>query len=237
VCGRSPGIRSRTASALAAAPMCSASPRDTRPIRGSGRFLLTSGRCQRAPLAQLAEQRTLNPRVRGSSPWRRTRSDLGFYDSRSIFYGCSVVARAHGPGNPEACQKRPVRHRIWGHGAGIALPRPVRAAPGSLDQWSRPSLRAAGAGPGRPMLMLSRNAISAGDGTWAVSKSPALMASRPRTGLAYRFRTLRAPEAWRTTGHGRQRMQNPLVTAGAGNGSRRVRLCPPLLERRTGAQR
>jgi hypothetical protein len=35
---------------------------------------------QRAPLAQLAEQRTLNPRVRGSSPWRRTRhtaSDLG----------------------------------------------------------------------------------------------------------------------------------------------------------------
>jgi hypothetical protein len=29
-----------------------------------------------APLAQLAEQRTLNPRVRGSSPWRRTRSEL-----------------------------------------------------------------------------------------------------------------------------------------------------------------
>ena len=29
-----------------------------------------------APLAQLAEQRTLNPRVRGSSPWRRTRPDL-----------------------------------------------------------------------------------------------------------------------------------------------------------------
>jgi hypothetical protein len=27
---------------------------------------------QLAPLAQLAEQRTLNPRVRGSSPWRRT---------------------------------------------------------------------------------------------------------------------------------------------------------------------
>src|SRR5271166_1629006 len=27
----------------------------------------------------------LNPRVRGSSPWRRTRSDLGFYRSRSLF--------------------------------------------------------------------------------------------------------------------------------------------------------
>jgi hypothetical protein len=35
-----------------------------------------------APLAQLAEQRTLNPRVRGSSPWRRTRTDLGFHRSR-----------------------------------------------------------------------------------------------------------------------------------------------------------
>ena len=31
------------------------------------------------------EQRTLNPRVRGSSPWRRTRSDLGFCHSRSFF--------------------------------------------------------------------------------------------------------------------------------------------------------
>ena len=27
----------------------------------------------------------LNPRVRGSSPWRRTRTDLGFYYSRSFF--------------------------------------------------------------------------------------------------------------------------------------------------------
>jgi hypothetical protein len=59
-----------------------------------------------APLAQLAEQRTLNPRVRGSSPWRRTRNDLGFYRPRSFFMcpfcprGCSMVARAHGPRNP-----------------------------------------------------------------------------------------------------------------------------------------
>ena len=36
-----------------------------------------------APLAQLAEQRTLNPRVRGSSPWRRTRSGLGLYPFRA----------------------------------------------------------------------------------------------------------------------------------------------------------
>src|ERR1700751_5917077 len=87
-----------------------ASPRDTRPIRRSGRSLLTSGRCQRAPLAQLAEQRTLNPRVRGSSPWRRTRDDLGFYSSRSFFMcpvcpgsppvlaPCLLVGRMLGPG-------------------------------------------------------------------------------------------------------------------------------------------
>jgi hypothetical protein len=35
-----------------------------------------------APLAQLAEQRTLNPRVRGSSPWRRTRKSPGQSHSR-----------------------------------------------------------------------------------------------------------------------------------------------------------
>src|ERR1700746_3253276 len=29
----------------------------------------------------------LNPRVRGSSPWRRTRSDLGFHCSRSFYVG------------------------------------------------------------------------------------------------------------------------------------------------------
>src|SRR6202034_1277839 len=46
-----------------------------------------------APLAQLAEQRTLNPRVRGSSPWRRTRPDLGFLHSRS-FFACPVCPRA-----------------------------------------------------------------------------------------------------------------------------------------------
>jgi hypothetical protein len=63
-----------------------------------------------APLAQLAEQRTLNPRVRGSSPWRRTRSDLGFYHSRSFFMRpvcpdflavlapCLLVGRMLGPG-------------------------------------------------------------------------------------------------------------------------------------------
>ena len=52
------------------------------------------------------EKRTLNPRVRGSSPWRRTRFDLGFYCSRSFFmcpfcpHVGSVFAREFGPGRP-----------------------------------------------------------------------------------------------------------------------------------------
>ncbi len=59
----------------------------------------------RAPLAQLAEQQTLNLRVRGSSPWRRTHSDLGFYRSGSdvVCPICphvgSVLARVSGPGH------------------------------------------------------------------------------------------------------------------------------------------
>ena len=39
----------------------------------------------------IAEQRTLNPRVRGSSPWRRTRAELGILDAaegaQSAFWG------------------------------------------------------------------------------------------------------------------------------------------------------
>jgi hypothetical protein len=33
----------------------------------------------------IEQSSALNPRVRGSSPWRRTRFDLGFYHSRSFF--------------------------------------------------------------------------------------------------------------------------------------------------------
>src|SRR5215469_18977313 len=53
-------------------------PRAVRDIAASERdWQCPAGCCYdhsvlNAPLAQLAEQRTLNPRVRGSSPWRRT---------------------------------------------------------------------------------------------------------------------------------------------------------------------
>ena len=50
--------------------------------RVSGRHS-ASGGCHY--LASMLKDAALNPRVRGSSPWWRTRSDLGFYRSRSLF--------------------------------------------------------------------------------------------------------------------------------------------------------
>ena len=108
-----------------------ASPVVSNPIRMDRRSLLASG-CSQAPLAQLAEQRTLNPRVRGSSPWRRTRTDLGFYENQVIFscpfcpHGCSMFARVHGPSD-RVLSKRPVRRLTRGqsprNGAATSGPR------------------------------------------------------------------------------------------------------------------
>src|SRR2546430_6832236 len=88
---------------------------------GPGRHAMVSD-VANAPLAQLAEQRTLNPRVRGSSPWRRTRDDLGFHLSRSIFmcpvcpHVGSMFARELGPGRGGLCQiwpERGLRRLTW----------------------------------------------------------------------------------------------------------------------------
>ncbi len=68
------GAQAGAAQAVRAAALNTA-PRP-RPSDSHGRLLLATIISFHAPLAQLAEQRTLNPRVRGSSPWRRTRSDL-----------------------------------------------------------------------------------------------------------------------------------------------------------------
>src|SRR5271157_6598322 len=46
-------------------------------------FAGTAIKSQLVALVNRTEQRTLNPRVRGSSPWRRTRTDLGF--TRFVF--------------------------------------------------------------------------------------------------------------------------------------------------------
>src|SRR5262249_58402990 len=83
-------------------PLCrglvSAPPR-RRP--GPGPLAVTTGSADavtitglQAPLAQLAEQRTLNPRVRGSSPWRRTRSEQQILANSGWAFG-SGVERVH----------------------------------------------------------------------------------------------------------------------------------------------
>ena len=79
----------------------------------------------RAPLAQLAEQQTLNLRVRGSSPWRRTHSDLGLYLFQALScrpfpgHGCSAFARQSGPSRARAaaCHLLPPRRETLANAA------------------------------------------------------------------------------------------------------------------------
>src|SRR5262245_45246463 len=80
------GRRRSWAGSSAADGLRQARPAVPRGRVGPGPLAVTTGGLDavtitglQAPLAQLAEQRTLNPRVRGSSPWRRTRLDLGKY--------------------------------------------------------------------------------------------------------------------------------------------------------------
>ena len=58
-------------------------------------FAGTIMKMQLAGLVIRTEQRTLYPRVRGSSPWRRTRTDLGFHSSRSFL--CARFAHMLAP--------------------------------------------------------------------------------------------------------------------------------------------
>src|SRR5690242_10683737 len=88
-----------------------------------------------APLAQLAEQRTLNPRVRGSSPWRRTRTDLPLSSGVHLIAD-HVRGRAETRMRPPKCAPRRFRgpceqYFAWSDLAGSAISRPGRAAPGT----------------------------------------------------------------------------------------------------------
>ena len=113
------------------------------------------------------QERTLNPRVRGSSPWRRTRSDLGFHHPRSFFACpfcprvCSMFARAHAPcisglvkNGRSGTDFGGTRHRIRAASSGRCHPASARAP---LDQWSRPSRRPSEARPQSPIPMASRS--------------------------------------------------------------------------------
>ncbi len=92
-----------------------------------------------APLAQLAEQRTLNPRVRGSSPWRRTRKhvpDLRVLEVR----GRAVVV----PGPCWAGNGQGWRNRVVSANPPVRFPRGARSRSvvGSPRAWHQ--VRSAG---------------------------------------------------------------------------------------------
>jgi hypothetical protein len=77
--------------------------------------------CQQFKENKRTEQRTLNPRVRGSSPWRRTLTDLGFYRSRSFHFFLVRFVPVAAPWllactDPAigVCQKRPIRRPARG---------------------------------------------------------------------------------------------------------------------------
>jgi hypothetical protein len=76
-----------------------------------------------------------------------------------LLRGCSR-ARTQQSGS---CQKRPIRPPCGGMRPGAAPSRPAGAAPGSLDQWSRPLAQAPGAHPESSMPMPSRSVRPAGN--------------------------------------------------------------------------
>jgi hypothetical protein len=128
----------------------------TLPRRVAVQLRTSQHSCDSSFQKTFSEHRTLNPRVRGSSPRRRTRSDLGFHDSRSLFmcpfcpHVCSMLARPHGPSNPGHVKNGPSGRR--------------GAAPRSLDQWSRPHAQ----GPGGTRSPYS-NAVTLSATCWSVA--------------------------------------------------------------------
>ena len=89
-------------------------------------FTSKRGGSRHAPLAQLAEQRTLNPRVRGSSPWRRTRSDLRESRRVTAFRRVPQYVPHAWPGKAERPERLPVPGMSGiscGHERSPSLPR------------------------------------------------------------------------------------------------------------------
>jgi hypothetical protein len=141
-----------------------------RAARPDSRFAMIRGCCYdhsvlHAPLAQLAEQQTLNLRVRGSSPWRRTHSDLGFYRSRSFFV-CpvcplvgSMLARVSWPGAAGLATGFPWWLRSVRHAGSSS---PIGTAPAKQDAVSRgfvPARMTAAAVP-RQLVLPGRSACA-----------------------------------------------------------------------------
>jgi hypothetical protein len=106
-----------------------------------------------APLAQLAEQQTLNPLVPGPIPCWLTCADLGFRHPRSFFmrpvcpHVRSMFAREFGPSPGGLVKSAPSRAGCGGMRPGAAPLVRAGVSPSLLDQWSRPSRQAPGACP------------------------------------------------------------------------------------------
>ena len=129
-------------------------------FQAPGTIVLMFLRCQRAPLAQLAEQRTLNPRVVGSSPTRRTvdqGSGLAFY-ARPEPFCCPCD-----PGVLQSVRERQISQISGLHLDPVGHPFKQGTTPDRLAEWpdwsfarqrSIPTARPAAATARRPSAPL-----------------------------------------------------------------------------------
>ena len=89
---------------------CRGTPRHRAALRGTRPLGLLYGPARHsmarhdAPLAQLAEQQTLNLRVRGSSPWRRTSSHTNRFPTGVAAQQPSSHAGSNGLHPPSSCR-------------------------------------------------------------------------------------------------------------------------------------
>ena len=137
-CHRGSGHRLSARPSRPVTKTCGTGPRESQPLPGIltvSEFELPVWRSSRllgvlGLLAQLAEQRTFNPRVQGSIPWRPTTLELGFYLSGQ---GPSVVSKIMwdqcGTGAAGAGQDGPPRRGTTAAVASAA----ARAVSGSTE--------------------------------------------------------------------------------------------------------
>jgi hypothetical protein len=166
----------------------------------------------KAPLAQLAEQLTLNQRVRGSSPWRRTRGpETGPFrlvvPDRATLYPHN---RAGGRGS-EPPPPRPPRGRSSGCGSrraavgAVRTPRPVH----SRADRRRPLMAVLAAPPGAPRRArtggVQRGAPVAGQGATHWPAAPTARRRDAAVRPARHTATVSTAAAWRRRGVGSPR--------------------------------
>jgi hypothetical protein len=161
-----------------------------------------------------------------------------------------MFARAHGPSNPGLVRNGPSGARCEGHAPQNRPARPVGAAPGPLDQWSRPSAQTPGVRPKSPIPMPSRSVKPAGNrpsygrytagsdasdretgmrgtaacvpgwGPAAVSARSGKSAGSLRRGRGSVRRMLTCPASWGEDGRGAAGPSGTRDSRGSGHGTR-----------------